>query len=234
MNSQILATVIEALIVSAIGVGATLYGFGWLGRGPALHPLEDDSQRGRRKLFRAIGPVLIAVPIIMALTRVLSLSGREDVSRWERFTTSDGVCSAEFPAKPKAEVQRPFGVESKQLTLSRNNGAVYYMLTYSDIPPDAGELSPQERLDAIRDSIPTMGKNKGLNYELVREQRIEENGVPGRQLEFAATGNNTFQTRVFVLGQRLYRVIAVTPTSRKGHDETRRFLTSLRFDLGKK
>jgi hypothetical protein len=229
VGAKLLAAVIDALITSVIGVFVTLYGYGLLGRKRSVDMLQEDREQRNRKLMRVLGPVLIGIGLIMAMIRLATLPREADAVHWARFTTDDGVGSAEFPAPPERKVTHAFGVEATSLILSRRSGAVNYRLTVSDISPDAPKMSPEERLDVMRDMVLAKGAESGLKYEFIQGRPLVENGVPGREMEFGAPGNNTMQVRAFIHGSRIYRVIAVTPTSSKGDEETRRFLTSVRL-----
>ena len=104
------------------------------------------------------------------------------------------------------------------------------MLTFSDIPADAPPLADEERLDSIRDNMPAFGSQMGMKYEFVREDKLLENGMHGRDFVFAAGNKYTSRTKVFILQQRIYRQIAVTPRDETDNDETKRFLSSFRFE----
>jgi hypothetical protein len=107
------------------------------------------------------------------------------------------------------------------------------MLTFSVMPAGAQLATDEERLDSIRDNTPAFGAQQGKKYELTHDERISENGVSGRELEFAAGEKYTVRTKVFILDNRLYRIIAVTPRSQKEDEATQRFLSSFRFEKNK-
>jgi hypothetical protein len=122
------------------------------------------------------------------------------------------------------------GVESARLTLSVPGTDNYYMLTFSDLPPDAPPATDDEIFDAIPDNMQTMGKQGGVEYKLVRADKIVENGLTGRDFDFSVGARHAFRTKVFIVGSRIYRIIAVTRQSEKDESDTRRFLSSFRFE----
>ena len=73
MASQILASIIDSLLMSAAGVLVTLLGYGVIGRKPR-DMLEEEKQRTSRQFCRVGGPLLIAIGVILALFRLASWS----------------------------------------------------------------------------------------------------------------------------------------------------------------
>jgi len=106
----------------------------------------------------------------------------------------------------------------------------YYSLVFSDIPADSPQATDEERLDSIRDAMPVHAAQNGQQFKLVHEERITENGIKGRKLEFVTGERHILRAKVFILGTRIYQMNAVTPRSKKEDETTRRFLVSLRFE----
>lgn len=237
MRPEVVGELVNGAIPFFGGIYATLLGFRVLGKSPGADPKYDEWHHRFGGLLKVLGPLLVLFGLflwISGIARNSSSSGPPQVADWRRYTTSDGVCSAEFPEQPKQDTKSALGVESNRLTLSLPGPDIYYMLTFSDIPAGAPPATDEERLDSIRDSMPAFGAQMGMKFQFVHEERISENGVPGRDLQFAAGEKHTFRAKVFILDTRIYRIIAVTPRSKKEDEETRRFLSSFQFEKSKK
>jgi hypothetical protein len=163
-------------------------------------------------------------PDLAKKSEVVPLESRE----WRRFTSADGVCSAEFPQPPKNETRTTGGVELTRLTLSIPGSDITYRLTYADIQPAGPPATDEDRLDSARDALMAQPGGK-----FVREEKISQNGVPGRYLEFIVGDKYATRTKLFVLGARVYQLIAVTPRNTKEDDATKRFWNSFQFEKSK-
>lgn len=237
MRPDVLGELVNGAIPFCGGIYATLLGFRVVGKQPGSNPKYDEWHNRFGGILRVFGPFLVLFGLFLwvsGIVRVSTSDGPPQAEAWKRYTTADGVCSAEFPEPPKQDAKSALGIESGGLTLSLSSLDVYYMLTFSDIPADSPPATNEERLNSIRDNMPAFGAQMGMKYEFVREERISENGIPGRDLEFAAGEKHTFRAKIFILGTRIYRIIAVTRRSEQEDEATRRFLRTFRFESNKK
>lgn len=153
---------------------------------------------------------------------------------WKRFSTSDGICSAEFPRPPTVDSKVAFGIESKRLVLYMEKQDILYMVTFSNISPDTPAGSDEDRLTAIRENLSHLVAPSGKNFQFLSESRITLGSVPGRDLKFAAGESHYFRTKVFLFEDRIYRLIHVTPRSHPEDDvNSKRFMNSLQIETGK-
>lgn len=231
MTAEAIGSLINGAIPFSIGVFATLVGFRAIGKQPEVEPRSDEWHQRFGSLFKVLGPLLMLFGVFVWVTSIQrTRSDAPQVAHWKRYQTSDGVCSAEFPAAPKEDTMENLGVISNQLTLSRSPRDIYFMLTFSDISPDSPPATEEERLDSIRDNMPAVASRGGPQFEFVSEERISESGILGRSLQFAAGESHDFQAKVFIVGTRIYRIIAVTPRGNTEDSEVRRFLGSFHFE----
>ncbi len=93
-------------------------------------------------------------------------------------------------------------------------------------------MTDEERFDATRDNLPLIFKQTGRKLRFEREQKITENGVPGRLFEYAADEKYLMRIKAFISNKQAYRVLAVVPRSEEGIAESDRFLSSFRFEKG--
>jgi hypothetical protein len=236
MNARLIASLIDGAIPFAGGVYITLLGFRVVGKKLGANSRFDDWMSRFGKFFRIGGPLLIAFGVFQAVFGIVRVSNQCEAllaANWSRYATSDGACSAEFPAQPEHETKPTNEVETRQIKLYLDEPDIDFRLSFSDIAADAPPVTDEERLDAIRDAV-----REGLSAvsgpkeknQLVREQKISENGILGRELEFAVGQALTLRTKVFILNKRIYRIIAVTPRNQKYEEATKRFLGSFRFE----
>jgi hypothetical protein len=213
------------------GLWATLMGLRVVGKRPGADPAYDDWHARYGQKCKVLGPLLMLFAVFtffiqlnQAPSAPASFSGG-----WTRCTSSDGVCSAEFPREPTHERKTLGGVEFDTLSLA---GSVDLRFTFSDVPLGAPPATDEERLDAVRDATAASSPN-GMRYVFVREQSVVEGGVKGRELEFTAGNEWTVLARWFVRGRRLYRAIATVPRAERRSEVAARFVQSVRFEDGK-
>lgn len=153
-------------------------------------------------------------------------------AEWKRYHTSDGGCSAEFPQPPKEDSQKlASGIESKRLVLYVEDLDILYMLTYSEISPGTPAASDEARLDAIRDNIPLVASQSGRELRFVSEEKIVQKGFPGRDLVYSSGVKYFLRNKVFIVKNRLYRMILVTPRGHERDNDSLRFMDSFEVEI---
>ena len=149
-----------------------------------------------------------------------------DAANWQRYTSADGVCSAEFLEPPQNETTTTKGVGLARLTLTLHGPDITYRLSSVDILPEGPPFTDEERFDHGRDGLISQGG------KFISERTIAQNGVPGRYLEFEKD-KYLLRLKMFKSGARLYQIMAVVPRDSKDDDGPKRFLSSIRFEKGK-
>jgi hypothetical protein len=236
VNARLIASLIDGSIMFIFGGYIALLGFRVVGKKPGTRPRLDEWMSRFGKFFKIGGPLLMAFGVFQAVFGIVRVSNQCEellAANRSRYTTSDGACSAEFPAPPEQKTKPVNVVETRQIKLYLDEPDIDFRLSFSDIAADALPVTDEERLDAIRDGLAAVSGPKEKN-QLVREQKISENGIPGRELEFAVGQALTLRTKVFILNKRIYRIMAVTPRNQKYEEATKRFLGSFRFEPAKK
>jgi hypothetical protein len=155
---------------------------------------------------------------------------------WRTVTTSDGVCQADLPGGPEASsgttaAEGLGAVETKQLKLTRENGAVFYTLSHSDMVGELEGLSDREVLESVQETMLLNLRARGP-AQLVRGAELPGLGAPGREV-VVDTAKFRAQARFLLVKKRTYRVIAVTPTSEAHLAEAKRVLESFRLAKAK-
>lgn len=237
MSAEVLAKPITAAIQSVIGFYLTLVGFRVLGK-KLGESIKYDAWYARwGKWMRISGLFLVAFALSqagMAFARSSISSKILHPANWQRYALSDNVCSAEFPDPPKHTTKAESGIEADGLALLLEKLDISYTITCIALPADASPATDEERLNAIRDGIPASYTKAKIKVEFVRERKFSEDRILGRELEFRAGETHTIRDKIFILNQRIYRIVVMTPNDRKDNEETSRFLNSFRFGGVKK
>lgn len=148
----------------------------------------------------------------------------------ESFVSEAGQFTIETPApfeETQQSVETPVGpVEIRTFTAETEETA--YVVAYSDYPPEmVNQTAPEELLDSSRD-----GAVNNLGGTLVSEEVIDLQGNPGRSLVINTEGQNqaaTINSRIYLVDNRLYQILVVTPQGGEAAAAADQFLNS--FDL---
>jgi hypothetical protein len=162
MNPDFFGELINGAIPLLGGIYLTLLGFRRTGKQPGVSPSFDEWHRRYGRLLKVIGPALIIFGPGLWLMNWARMG--PPVGDWKRYSTSDGVCSIEFPASPKATNQKAQRVTSTGMSLALQGSNTYYALTHSDEFADDAAQTDEQRLDLIRDNFPEVGKQLGVEY----------------------------------------------------------------------
>ena len=156
MRPEVVGELVSGAIPVIAGVYATLLGFRVVGKPPGLSEKYDAWHNRVGVIFRVLGPLVALFGLFQWFGGGSSVNPPKTLSEldksvietalsaaeaWKRYTTADGVCSAEFPQPPNQDRKTVYGVESNRLTLSPTGRDVYCMLTYSDLPADGAALA---------------------------------------------------------------------------------------------
>lgn len=230
MNPDFIGELVNGAIPLLGGIYLTLLGYRKTGKQPGVSPSFDEWHRRYGRLLKIIGPALILFGPGLWLVGWARNAGPAAPDNWQRFSTADGVCSIEFPAPPTPTNQQVERVASTGMSLALQGKNSYFALTHSDETEGDPTLTDDQRLDLIRDNFPEAGHQIGVDYELIREQKITLNGQTGRAWDFDAGKKHSVRMRVFFIGTHCYRVIAAVPRKDKDSEQTNRFLNSFQID----
>lgn len=156
----------------------------------------------------------------------------EEEDGWEEFTYDAGGFRVALPATPVEEVvpaNPDVGMgESGAILLDTNGNTVGYAAFYRDYP-DLATLESSEAiatfLDDFRDDFV---ENGVLDGQLLQEREITLDSYPGREMEIIGA-EGFLKTRVYLVGDRLYMLVAVSMTEEAYPETGDRFLDS--FEL---
>jgi hypothetical protein len=145
---------------------------------------------------------------------------------WKEFRSVEGNFSVSMPGEVEVESQE---IESEvgalpTYTFTATEKTAAYVVAYTDYPADSiGDVDPAAILDGARDGV-----QESLNGTIVRERNITISGHPGRDLEMKS-GEMQVRSNIYLVGSRMYQVIAVVPTKGKMPKSVEKFLASFKL-----
>ncbi len=147
-----------------------------------------------------------------------------------RIQTSDGVASAEFPARPltiRDFIHEEYMVDCFTAEYYDEKAHAEYLLAFSDQPADFLQFSEDEKYDVLWKSMETDRET----IDGVKVSKINVSGRSGRSYSYI-DGHIDFGARLVIVGTRVYRVIASAPTGSSAAQEARIFLNSFEITSG--
>jgi hypothetical protein len=179
---------------------------------------------------KTVAPVLLKTGALILLLTAASLSASSQTQGdWVKLNSEAGRFSVLMPGpgEPKENVETKQDARVGTYTTHRfmkASGVGAFVVRWLDYDSNL-KLDAQGELTADRDNF-----IKGVNAKVVSETQITLDGNPG--IEFTAENNEaTFKSRVYVVGQRAYILIAFAPKGTNDADNVNKFLSS--FELKK-
>jgi len=165
----------------------------------------------------------------LGLLLALASVGGAQAQIWTEYRPAGGKYIVLMPGKPQESTESvPVGggrtVLMYQALIERQERA--YFGSYADYPQEAvSGQSPQTLLDNVRN-----GSAKGHSVRNEKHLTIVRN--PGREYVIVRTDGVIAVTRIFLVGNRLYQIIAAGRTGVEDHPDTPWFLESFRLLTG--
>lgn len=145
----------------------------------------------------------------------------QEAKPWAKFSSTEGRFSVLMPASPLREEQtkeaRGAKVVMRFFTAGSEQGV--FIVAYADYKMGA----VKQELDANRDSF-----LRGMKATLVSESDIKLQENPGREI-IAERDRLSIRSRIYLVGNRYYQVVAITPATLPGNLEAHKFFAS--FEL---
>jgi hypothetical protein len=174
------------------------------------------------------------VIVVMALLLAMGVMGCSPAPKSQEFKSEAGKFSVMTPVALKEQTQTmdmKVGKIVSHMFLG-NFGGIGYGVGYSDYPEEAVRKSdPEKILDGARN-----GAVSNVNGKLVMETKITLEGNPGRELIVDAKSTQgedlTIKSRLFLVKNRLYVVMAAAKKGKVAFSELDKFLQSFKL-IGK-
>jgi hypothetical protein len=170
------------------------------------------------------------VGIIFAVLLSQIFAYREDLIpyRWQTFRSPDGKFSVNLPGKPIVEEDEQIPVAggnaaTTHAVSTQPNDHVAYNCTYVEYPSLITQ-SPDEVLTEASN-----GGLKNVQGTLISEKQITVDGHPARDVQARAGENSTYDTRLILVGNRLYMLMVVdTGKPRRDGKNIQKFFDSFK------
>jgi hypothetical protein len=214
--SSFLVQHIDALITTAGGILACIYGF-------RSARTATPAQLRATKILRICGPLVV----LFGILRFFIDQPAEPT--WRRHLTSDGVASAEFPATPQArqETDTINGFSAERTTLNYNVPFkdISLFLSFSPMPPNEPNVPDAERIAAVKAYFTQQG------FSVVRESPMQFGAASGFALDLQRDGGKTrMWTRIAYVAGKIYRVVVASTGSHHDDSIITHYLESFRIE----
>ena len=137
---------------------------------------------------------------------------------WQTYSSPDGTFSIDLPGKTTFETRQTplesggtMAFHTISVASVRNSA---YTLAYVE-HENVGEKSPEQALESARDG--SLRKAEGT---LLTQNRITVQGFPGLDMQARARGNTFMDSRMVVVGNRLYMIMAVAASEQDREPKT--------------
>ncbi len=217
-----------ALPTNAV-LGGWMAGAIWGGLGGALAGLSLWLGRLHRWPAVLRGSLILGSSAIAYLVLFGLLLGHLFTPKWDPFEPPGGGYQVLMPGKPrpKTESYAPGQNMTMHLVEHRSPDSAY-VVSVVVLPQDALDLriSDRERFDGGREGM--LAKTPGSR--LRAEKDIMLNGVyPGREFIVDVPGKMTLSARMYLVGPRLFLLIAAGPNFTPDHSDVSKFFSSFRL-----
>lgn len=179
-------------------------------------------------ILAAVFEVLMRILAALFLTLGLGLSPCS-AETWQAVKTDGLGFSIEMPGDPKVEeqdVDLDDGAKAKMRTIQILSVDTIYDVTVADYPKGTVQsIGDDKVLDNARD-----GALSESGETLVRETRIEFAGRPARELLITMPMGMSLRSRIFVVGDRLFNVGAITKKGNETSANIEKYFASFKLD----
>src|SRR5262249_10809830 len=158
---------------------------------------------------------------------LLGLASVAAADEWKTYNSTSGRYSVQFPGTPKEVTQRmDTEAGSIDATIASLEGpGAFYAIAYNDYPKDVtAKQTPDQLLDKAQKGAVDKVKGKLLN-----QKKVQAGGYPGRELQIQAPGDLEIAEHVYLVKNRLYQVLVVSPKGKAAPGDTKKFLDSFQF-----
>ncbi len=149
---------------------------------------------------------------------------------WQTYAAPDGTFSIELPGKPVVETtQAPLeggGNITFHLINAASTGSRAYSCSYVELE-NASQKSTDQVLESARD-----GSLRKVQGTLLKQNQLIVQGFPGLQFQARVRGNSLMDSRMVLVGKRLYMVMAVATAGEHTEPKTvQRMFDSFKLNL---
>jgi hypothetical protein len=153
-----------------------------------------------------------------------------ETDSWKEFRSQAGRFSVRLPGTPKEDKQAidtAVGKIDMFLFVYEVSNDVAYLIMYNDYPEDVvAKADKTTMLDGARD-----GAVENVKGKLRSEKNVSISGSPGREIvvDTSDAPLSTIKSRMYLVKNRLYQVMAVVPKGKETSKDVDKFLDSFKL-----
>ncbi len=182
-----------------------------------------SSKQVLRPLIRLMSIVaLCGLPSIALLHSAPALAEKSTKSIWSVFSSEDGGFRLLMPGQPITSSSD--GVTSYSITRAKES--VTYTVSYTDFP-----INPAQETNGVQNAL--AGVKTGIIEEggkIQQQQTINLKGFPGEELRIVMPDGALTRLRSYIVGKRLYLIMASTDNERNLKQSLQGFLDSFQVN----
>ena len=166
-----------------------------------------------------------------AATATSAATSTPEGDSWQTYTSTEGRFSASFPGEP-SESNQTANTELGEIVnyfVKHENGSTQYMVSYADYPNEA--MSGSDPKEVLADSFSKTFESSPDTNKVVSKSEITIEGYPAIEGEIEYTSGNYVWYRQFLVGDRMYQLLATALTADKDElaDEAEKFHESFKL-----
>lgn len=200
---------------------------GQTGAGPSAGGSAPSEAKGPGAAVWVVIAIVIAAGFMLTDAGKSIFSSVSAPATWKEFSSAEGNFAVLMPGTPSYEKKNTATalgpIDMHMFTLNIGRDAAYLVM-YSDYPEIVTRAKPDALLDGGRDGA--LANTKG---KLIGEQNMSLDGFPGREIVIEVPGKGLLKLRVFLVGRRMFQVMAVGTKEMIEHEDTAKYLTSFRL-----
>jgi hypothetical protein len=164
---------------------------------------------------------------LLPITSLIALALTGHPTSWKNYQSKSGRFAVMLPGRPVSQamsINTPSGPLELRIFASQPvPGSTSFGVGYGDLPRDLALKRPASvTLDGARN-----GAVANIHGRLLSSRNITLAGHPGREFR-ARVASGIYASRIYLVGQRLYQVIATTPQEQADSTDVARFMTSFK------
>ncbi len=167
-----------------------------------------------------------AIVFIAGSWIIYFMSGGDELEGFKRYNSKPGRFSVLFPGQPRKESKKMDTAAGKLEFIMYRAGLkeIGFVVGYVDYPKEMFKKADiKKMLDSARD-----GAVKSVKGTLEDEKVLDFHGNPGREVEIKVPKKAITKARVFIIGNRLYQVMAVSESKKILDEKGPKFFDSFK------
>lgn len=176
-------------------------------------------------LKRKIIPIIVGLAAYFGVSHFMG-SGNK-LKDFEVFESEQGRFTVSMPGQPKKETESvPTTVGDMELTIFKaGSNTSQFVICYCDYSQElVAQSDPERMLDGA-----VGGAVANVKGQLTKDKKLDNYGIPAREIEVNVPGKGIVTTRLILNGRRLYQVMTMLPFDWQDEDKSSQFFDSFKM-----